>query len=142
MKGMLIIRNLLRKINKKAEWFSDMVSDLFGKPVFLIVHTLWWVIWIVGGIENYPFGLLTLIVSLEAILLSGLILNSSNRAAREDKRLMNKDYDLSQDTNEIVDRMWEEIQDLKALIRAEQIEHHTDLIKSENIHLYQHGEDS
>lgn len=55
---------------------------------------------------------------------------------------MNKDYDLSQDTNEIVDRMWEEIQDLKALIRAEQIEHHTDLIKSENIHLYQHGEDS
>ena len=77
-----------------------------------------------GGIEEYSFGLLTLIVSLEAILLSGLILNSSNRAAREDKRLMAKDYNLGQDTNEIVDRMWEEIQDLKSLIRAEQIIHH------------------
>jgi len=127
MKGMLSIRNLLRKINKKAEWFSDRVSDLFGKPVFLLVHTTWWTIWIVGGIEKYPYGLLTLTVSLEAILLSGLILNSSNRAAREDKRLMNKDYDLSQDTNEIVDRMWEEIQDLKALIRSEQLAHHADL---------------
>jgi len=123
---MLFIRNLLRNINKKAEWFSDRVSDLFGKPVFLLVHTLWWTIWIMGGIEKYPFGLLTLTVSLEAILLSGLILNSSNRAAREDKRLMNKDYNLSQDTNEIVDRMWEEIQDLKALIRSEQMAHHSE----------------
>jgi uncharacterized membrane protein len=95
--------------------------------MFLLVHTLWWAIWIVGGIERYPYGLLTLTVSLEAILLSGLILNSSNRAAREDKRLMNKDYNLSQDTNEIVDRMWEEIQDLKALIRSEQMEHHAEL---------------
>lgn len=124
---MLFIRNLLRNINKRAEWFSDRVSDLFGKPMFLLVHTIWWAIWIVGGIERYPYGLLTLTVSLEAILLSGLILNSSNRAAREDKRLMNKDYNLSQDTNEIVDRMWEEIQDLKALIRSEQMEHHTEL---------------
>ena len=124
---MLFIRNLLRNINKRAEWFSDRVSDMFGKPMFLLVHTLWWAIWIVGGIERYPYGLLTLTVSLEAILLSGLILNSSNRAAREDKRLMNKDYNLSQDTNEIVDRMWEEIQDLKALIRSEQMEHHAEL---------------
>lgn len=124
---MLFIRNLLRKINKRAEWFSDRVSDLFGKPMFLLVHTIWWGIWIVGGIEKYPYGLLTLTVSLEAILLSGLILNSSNRAAREDKRLMNKDYNLSQDTNEIVDRMWEEIQDLKALIRSEQMAHHSDI---------------
>jgi len=134
MKGMLSIRNLLRKINKKAEWFSDEVSNLFGKPVFLLFHTSWWAIWIIGGIEKYPYGLLTLTVSLEAILLSGLILNSSNRAAREDKNLMNKDFDLSQkdynlsqDTNEIVDRMWEEIQDLKALIRSEQIAHHAEL---------------
>lgn len=80
-----------------------------------------------GGIERYPYGFLTLIVSLEAILLSGLILNASNRAAREDKRLMAKDFNLGQDTNEIVDRLWEEIQDLKTLIRTEQMAHHSDL---------------
>ena len=124
---MLIIRNLLRNINKKAEQFSDIISDMFGRPIFLLFHSMWWAVWILGGIEDYPYGLLTLTVSLEAILLSGLILNSSNRAAREDKRLMNKDYNLSQDTNEIVDRMWEEIQDLKTLIRSEQMEHHAEL---------------
>lgn len=106
--------------------FSDKVSDAFGKPLFLVFHILWWSTWVGAGVEEYPYGALTLIVSLESILLSGLILNSSNRAAREDKRLMAKDYNLGQDTNEIVDRMWEEIQDLKALIRSEQMEHHPD----------------
>ena len=73
------------------------------------------------GIEKYPYGFLTLIVSLESILLSGLILNASNRAAQEDKRLMKKDFNLGLDTNEIVDRMWDEIQELKDLIRSEQL---------------------
>ena len=73
------------------------------------------------GFEKYPFGFLTLIVSLESILLSGLILNASNRAAQEDKRLMKKDFNLGLDTNEIVDRMWDEIQELKDLIRSEQL---------------------
>jgi uncharacterized membrane protein len=91
---------------------------------------MWWAIWVLAGIEKYPYGELTLMVSLESILLSGLILNSSSRAAREDKRLMAKDYNLGQDTNEIVDRMWEEIQDLKALIRSEQMEHHSELDES------------
>lgn len=118
------IRKLLRVINQKAEIFSDRVSDIFGKPLFILLHLTWWGIWIFGGIELFPYGFLTLIVSLEAILLSGLILNSSNRAAREDKRLMNKDYNLSQDTNYVVDRLWEEIQDIKTLIRTEQISHH------------------
>lgn len=117
------IRNLFKAINQKAEIFSDHVSDVFGKPLFILFHLIWWSIWMFGGIEEFPYGFLTLIVSLEAILLSGLILNSSNRAAREDKRLMNKDYDLSQDTNYVVDRLWDEIQDIKTLIRTEQISH-------------------
>ena len=120
------IRKLLRAINQKAEIFSDRVSDIFGKPLFILFHLTWWGIWMIGGIEVIPYGFLTLVVSLEAILLSSLILNSSNRAAREDKRLMNKDYNLSQDTNYVVDRLWEEIQDIKTLIRTEQISHHED----------------
>jgi len=84
------------------------------------------------GIEKYPFGFLTLIVSLESILLSGLILNASNRAAQEDKRLMKKDFNLGLDTNEIVDRMWDEIQELKDLIRSEQLIHEKPIVKEIN----------
>jgi uncharacterized membrane protein len=86
----------------------------------------------VDGIEKYPFGFLTLIVSLESILLSGLILNASNRAAQEDKRLMKKDFNLGLDTNEIVDRMWDEIQELKDLIRSEQLTHEKPIVKEIN----------
>jgi uncharacterized membrane protein len=85
----------------------------------------------IGGIERYPFGFLTLIVSLEAILLSGLILNASNRAAQEDKRLMKKDFNLGLDTNEVVDRLWDEIQELKDMIRSEQL-HHGESLGKEN----------
>jgi uncharacterized membrane protein len=84
------------------------------------------------GIEKYPFGFLTLIVSLESILLSGLILNASNRAAQEDKRLMKKDFNLGLDTNEIVDRMWDEIQELKDLIRSEQLIHEKPIVTGIN----------
>lgn len=71
------------------------------------------------GVEPYPFGLLTLIVSLEAILLSGLILNSSNRAASEDRRMMNRDYILEKDTNQVVDRLYDELQDIKSIFYSE-----------------------
>ena len=84
------------------------------------------------GFEKYPFGFLTLIVSLESILLSGLILNASNRAAQEDKRLMKKDFNLGLDTNEIVDRMWDEIQELKDLIRSEQLIQDKPIVKGIN----------
>jgi len=109
-----------------------VISNAFGKPLFLVVHLLWWTIWMIDGIEKYPYGFLTLIVSLESILLSGLILNASNRAAQEDKRLMKKDFNLGLDTNEIVDRMWDEIQELKDLIRSEQLIHEKPIVKEIN----------
>lgn len=100
--------------------------------MFLIFHLSWWTIWMKYGFEKYPFGFLTLIVSLESILLSGLILNASNRAAQEDKRLMKKDFNLGLDTNEIVDRMWDEIQELKDLIRSEQLIQDKPIVKGIN----------
>lgn len=59
---------------------------------------------------------------MEAILLSIMILNSSNRAADEDRRRMKQEYNLSQDTNIVVDRLWDELQDVKTLIRNDEME--------------------
>jgi uncharacterized membrane protein len=47
---------------------------------FVYVHILWFGLWIGLGVEKYPFGLLTMIVSLEAIFLSTFVLISQNRA--------------------------------------------------------------
>ena len=48
--------------------------------LFVYIHILWFGSWIGFGVEEYPFGLLTMIVSLEAIFLSTFILISQNRA--------------------------------------------------------------
>jgi len=47
---------------------------------FVYFHVLWFAVWINFGIEGYPFGLLTMIVSLEAIFLSTFVMISQNRA--------------------------------------------------------------
>jgi uncharacterized membrane protein len=48
--------------------------------LFVYIHLLWFGCWIAFGVEKYPFGLLTMIVSLEAIFLSTFVLISQNRA--------------------------------------------------------------
>jgi uncharacterized membrane protein len=51
---------------------------------FVYLHVVWFVVWIVFGtligFDSYPFGLLTMIVSLEAIFLSTFVMISQNRA--------------------------------------------------------------
>ena len=47
---------------------------------FVYIHVIWFSCWIGFGVESYPFGLLTMIVSLEAIFLSTFVMISQNRA--------------------------------------------------------------
>ena len=47
---------------------------------FVYIHIVWFGAWILFGVEGYPFGLLTMIVSLEAIFLSTFVMISQNRA--------------------------------------------------------------
>jgi uncharacterized membrane protein len=46
---------------------------------FVYIHIIWFGCWIGFGVEEYPFGLLTMIVSLEAIFLSTFVMISQNR---------------------------------------------------------------
>ena len=46
---------------------------------FAYLHIAWFTFWIVLGVEAYPYGLLTMIVSLEAIFLSTFVMISQNR---------------------------------------------------------------
>jgi uncharacterized membrane protein len=59
---------------------ADKITDFAGSMLFVYVHIAWFVVWIVVGVEKFPFGLLTMIVSLEAIFLSTFVMISQNRA--------------------------------------------------------------
>jgi uncharacterized membrane protein len=59
---------------------ADAITNFAGSMIFVYVHVVWFALWIVLRVESYPFGLLTMIVSLEAIFLSTFVMISQNRA--------------------------------------------------------------
>lgn len=76
-----------------TEKFADWTADVFGSIPFFIMHIVWFGGWIlintlnIKGIPHFdpfPYGLLTMVVSLEAIFLSILVLLSQNRAGEVD----------------------------------------------------------
>ena len=75
---------LVRHAKQRAESLQNRIADhitLFaGSMLFVYLHAIWFGCWIIFGVENYPYGLLTMIVSLEAIFLSTFVMISQNRA--------------------------------------------------------------
>jgi uncharacterized membrane protein len=59
---------------------ADKITAFAGSMAFVYLHVIWFSAWIGFGVESYPFGLLTMIVSLEAIFLSTFVMISQNRA--------------------------------------------------------------
>jgi uncharacterized membrane protein len=59
---------------------ADAITRFAGSMMFVYLHIIWFAVWIIFRVENYPFGLLTMIVSLEAIFLSTFVMISQNRA--------------------------------------------------------------
>jgi uncharacterized membrane protein len=75
---------LLKHAQDRARFAQNRIADhittFAGSMAFVYIHILWFGCWIGFGVEDYPFGLLTMIVSLEAIFLSTFVMISQNRA--------------------------------------------------------------
>ena len=79
-----------------AEHLADKVTTFAGSTPFLILHMVWFGVWVIANVglipglspfDPFPFSFLTLVVSLEAIFLTLLVLMSQNRMMKEaDKR--------------------------------------------------------
>jgi uncharacterized membrane protein len=86
--------SLKARANEKsghAEKLADKLTIAFGSIPFLLLNGVWFVTWIVLNVglipgvpifDPFPFGFLTMIVSLEAIILAIIVLISQNRAER------------------------------------------------------------
>jgi CRP/FNR family transcriptional regulator, cyclic AMP receptor protein len=88
--------SLLQRIADLIAWFS-------GSMPFLMINGGWFIIWIIintfavgiAAFDPYPFGLLTMIVSLEAIFLSCFVLISQNRQAEKDRVRSDIEYEVN-----------------------------------------------
>ena len=84
-------RDLFALMRRVQDHTADSITSIAGSMRFVYIHVIWFGVWIalnVGLIkvnrefDKYPFGLLTMIVSLEAIFLSTFVMISQNRQAK------------------------------------------------------------
>ena len=75
---------------------ADGITSFAGSMPFIYIHIVWFAAWIGFRVEKFPFGLLTMIVSLEAIFLSTFVMISQNRADRKRQVLADHQWDFVQ----------------------------------------------
>ena len=75
-----LVKDAERRAANVQNRIADRITRFSGSMAFVYLHIIWFGCWIGFGVEKYPFGLLTMIVSLEAIFLSTFVMISQNRA--------------------------------------------------------------
>jgi len=106
----LLRTRVSRNVNEEMEVHStplqkvaDWIAWFSGSMPFLMINGLWFAGWIllntvplgIPAFDPYPFGLLTMIVSLEAIFLSCFVLVSQNRQAEKDRVRSDIEYEVN-----------------------------------------------
>src|SRR5689334_23836729 len=106
----LLRTRVSRNVNEEMEEHStplqriaDWIAWFSGSMPFLIINGAWFTIWIllntlplgIPKFDEYPFGLLTMIVSLEAIFLSCFVLVSQDRQAEKDRVRADIEYEVN-----------------------------------------------
>jgi uncharacterized membrane protein len=84
---------------------ADRITDFAGSMRFVYLHIVWFTLWIALGAEPYPYGLLTMIVSLEAIFLSTFVMISQNRADAKRQVLANQQWQTVQEEDKQNDEL-------------------------------------
>lgn len=107
-----------RTVVQKA---ADAIAEFAGSITFLNLHAVLFAVWIGWNLllpdgrrfDPYPFGLLTMAVSLESIFLSVFLLLSQNRQAAKDRVRADIEYDVNLRAELEVAHLHEKIDDLR-----------------------------
>ncbi|MCZ0997688.1 DUF1003 domain-containing protein [Streptomyces mirabilis] len=95
-------RTVLARMRGTQDRIADAITTFAGTMLFVYLHAAWFTVWIAfnEGLfgysavwDPYPFGLLTMIVSLEAIFLSTFVMVSQNRQAIREKVRADLDFE-------------------------------------------------
>jgi CRP/FNR family transcriptional regulator, cyclic AMP receptor protein len=101
-----VSRNVNDEVEERLSGFqrvADWIAWFSGSMAFLLINAVWFIGWIavnmfplgIPAFDPFPFGLLTMIVSLEAIFLSCFVLISQNRQAEKDHVRSDVEYEVN-----------------------------------------------
>jgi uncharacterized membrane protein len=120
----------------KVERVADWIAEFSGSIAFLMLHIVFFAIWILLNVrwlpgwtpplfDPFPFGLLTMVVSLEAIILSVFVLLSQNRQVAKDRIRGDIEYEINLKAELEIAHMHEKIDRLhiETLGRLNELQH-------------------
>src|SRR2546425_10562779 len=92
----ILVRHAEKRARDVQNRIADFVTRFAGSMPFVYIHAVFFAVWITSGIESFPYGLLTMIVSLEAIFLSTFVMISQNRADEKRQALADNQWQIVQ----------------------------------------------
>ena len=131
------LHRLRRTAEKKRglqDKIADTITEFSGSMTFVYIHAIWFALWVainsghlkgvhIHPFDPFPYGLLTMVVSLEAIFLATFVLVSQNRTAEQAERQAELALQIGLITEHEVTRV---LQMLDAVQTKLGIEHDTD----------------
>jgi CRP/FNR family transcriptional regulator, cyclic AMP receptor protein len=125
--------NVLFEQGRTTLWqhASDRIASVAASQWFTLFHIMWFGIWIIWNLlgafghvpprltwDPYPFGLLTMIVSLEAIFLSIMVMVSQNRQSQKDRLRVELDYQVNVKAQTEIMSMARQLERVESLLQA------------------------
>jgi uncharacterized membrane protein len=104
LKNIRDILNIERESLSEASWLDRLthaVGTLASGTWFVVIHLVWFTVWIALNsrpgttFDPFPFNLLTLMVSLEAIVLTGFVLRAQSRMTEQAHRRAELDLQIN-----------------------------------------------
>lgn len=115
--------SLLKEIHSFEGKLAEYITNFSGSMFFVYVHTVWFGLWIAVNhgffepilhpFDPFPYGLLTMIVSLEAIYLSTFIMINQNRQALVDTYRVLEEEKEQREEEEQQEELEEEVEDIQ-----------------------------
>jgi uncharacterized membrane protein len=100
--------------SRLAERLADRIAEFVGRPHFVAVHVAWFGVWValnsgavalVAVFDAYPYSLLGIVLSIEALLITSIVLISSNRQSAHANKRAELDYEVNVRTYRHILRM-------------------------------------
>ncbi|ESS72462.1 putative membrane protein [Methyloglobulus morosus KoM1] len=98
---------VLEELQAQKNWIeklADKVTHFIAKPHFIIIHMLWFAVWIMANegylghlpyFDEYPYSLLGIILAIEAVFITGFLLISQNHQSAYSEKRAELDYEVN-----------------------------------------------
>lgn len=114
-----------KRFQSSQDRTADRITAFAGSMPFVYLHALLFALWIgvnlvLGkrGFDPFPFGLLTLIVSLEAIFLSTFVMISQNRQSKQSDLRAKLDYEVNVKAEKGVEEMMALLSEIRQAVKG------------------------